>query len=119
MAEASLSGQVANRLSFLFADYGARVVSSPSDEEPYAYETVVVELLSMRIRISTQRSDICVEVAPMKLPHRWEHLASVLSWWDIKDDKPQQLYRCNTWDEITSLLRPNLRRLNTRLSTEP
>lgn len=118
MTRTSLSEQVVARLPFLFAEYGAHVVSSPVDDAARAYSTVVVELPSLRLRFSSHRSDLRVEVAPTKLPHRWEELGNVLSWWDIRDGQRQKVYWYSTWEDIAGLLRPNLERLGTRLSAE-
>ena len=46
MGNTSLSEQIVERLPFLFAECGGRIVDSPSDDAPYTYYTVVIELLS-------------------------------------------------------------------------
>lgn len=118
MSSPIFSRQIAEELSFLFTDYAARFVESPSDDAPHAYSTVVVELPKLRLRFSTHRSDLRVEVAPMKLPHRWEELGTVLSWWDIRDGRKQTVYSYSRLQDVGDLLRPNLELLGTRLNTE-
>lgn len=67
-------------LSFLFADYSARVVSE-GDEYPPMFDNAVVVVMtgSVRFRFIQDRGEQRIEVAPMEVLGTWQDLGDVMA----------------------------------------
>lgn len=116
-SQQALLKDVRAHLGFLFDEYGADLVSA-EERGTTPYTAVTVHVLSLRLRLSDMRGDLHVEVAPDKLPDRFEELSSVLAWWAIKDGDKTSNRSYGTWDEVGSVLRLELHRINNRLADE-
>lgn len=117
-AQQALLKDVRAYLGFLFDEYGAELVSAEQEWPTIPYPAVTVHVLSLSLRLSDMRGDLHVEVAPDKLPDRFEELSSVLAWWAIKDGNKTSNRSYGTWNEVGSVLRSELHRINNRLADE-
>jgi hypothetical protein len=68
-------------MPFLFSEMEGRIVPSEGGEfpPPFDYAVVTVDISQIRVRFTTGRDHLAVQIAPKFSPNSWHELSTVLS----------------------------------------
>ncbi|MBS1912771.1 MAG: hypothetical protein JST22_12355 [Bacteroidetes bacterium] len=75
--DVSLKQEVAERLPWLFQEFGFRVVKERFDPEIFGNSYVTLESRSLRVRFVRDRGQIFADVASLSEPEAWWHMEHV------------------------------------------
>jgi hypothetical protein len=84
-----LAQEIRSNLSFLFDDYGARIVPDETlkHPRPFDYAVVIVSLDELSFRFIRGRGEFRVQVVPNRTPSVWEDLPLVLAMVDAEFER--------------------------------
>jgi hypothetical protein len=79
--EEKLAADIQNVLPFLFDEMGGRIVPNEGVEfpPPFDYAVITVDTPHIRLRFTSGRDHLAVQIAPKFSPNRWHELSTVLS----------------------------------------
>src|SRR5579872_7013849 len=83
--EEKLAADIESCLPFLFREMGGRIVPNEGVEfpPPFDYAVVTVDISQIRLRFTSGRDELTVQVAPKFAPNNWHELSTILSTLEI------------------------------------